>query len=371
MRLAWNNLVHDRLRFGVTVLGIAFAVFLMIFQGSLLFSFLAASSKVIDSTDAELWITARGVPCFDFSSPLPLRFREIAQGVPGVESVKRLLVSFAQLRKADGQSQMVALIGAEVEGGQRLPLPRVEGTRFTEPDGAVVDHSHAALLGITRFPTHIELNRLRAKVVSEVTGFSSFLGCPYLFVAYPDAARFLGTASEETSYLLVDVAAGQNIERVKRELQRRLPDVDVVTRQEFALRSQTYWITQTGAGGAILTAAMLGFMIGLVVASQMIYATTIEKIEEFATLKAMGASRWFIIRVVLTQALACGVAGSVLGLLVTDPAVKFVREQIAWLGTPSWLPWAMLPPALAMCCLAAMMSVRAALTAEPARVFRA
>jgi putative ABC transport system permease protein len=66
MRLAWYNIAHDRTRFLVTVLGITCAVFLMIFQGSILLGFLQASSRIIDSTDADLWITGRGVQCFEF-----------------------------------------------------------------------------------------------------------------------------------------------------------------------------------------------------------------------------------------------------------------------------------------------------------------
>jgi len=48
-----------------------------------------------------------------------------------------------------------------------------------------------------------------------------------------------------------------------------------------------YWTMKTGAGGG-LTAAFWPFLIGLVVVSQTIYANTMENIEEYATLKALG-----------------------------------------------------------------------------------
>ncbi|MBI4903072.1 MAG: ABC transporter permease [Acidobacteria bacterium] len=371
MRLAWNNLWHDRSRFAVAVLGIAFAVFLMIFQGSLLLSFLDASSRVIQTTDADLWITARGVSCFDFASPLPNRFVEIAQGVPGVLRASRIVSNFARFHSPDGHNQFVLLIGVEPEAGP-LPMPTVTGSASVmEPDGVLIDRSHAQLLGVSRFPQEIEINRRKSKVLAQVDGFSSFLGSPYVFAAYPDAMRYLGTAPEETSFILARVAGGSNVAAVGDELRRRLPDVDVLTRQQFARKAQVYWITQTGAGGAILTAAILGFVIGLVVASQTIYATTMEHLEEYATLKALGASPWFVIRVVLSQALVCGFLGFLIGLMGTSPVVELVRGSIAWLTTPAWLPWLILPPGLLMCCLAALMSIRAALRVEPARVFRA
>ena len=113
MMLAWRNLLHDKTRLSVTLVGVAFAVFLMIFQGSLLAGFLAAASEVVDTTDAELWITARGVPCFDFAAPLPERFRSLAMSVPGVQEVQRIASSFAAWKKPNGVEQTVIVIGAD------------------------------------------------------------------------------------------------------------------------------------------------------------------------------------------------------------------------------------------------------------------
>ena len=58
MKLAWQNIIHDRARFSVTVLGVCFAVFLMIFQGSLLAGFLRAASRLIDASDSDIWIAS-------------------------------------------------------------------------------------------------------------------------------------------------------------------------------------------------------------------------------------------------------------------------------------------------------------------------
>jgi putative ABC transport system permease protein len=130
-------------------------------------------------------------------------------------------------------------------------------------------------------------------------------------------------------------------------------------------------VVQTGAGGGILMAALLGFVIGTVIASQQIYATTMENIEEFATLKALGASRWFVIRVLLVQALASGIAGCLVGVAATFPLVHAAQRFISWIYTPWWLPLVLVPPSLFMCAVAALTSVRAALRIDPARVFRA
>jgi putative ABC transport system permease protein len=215
------------------------------------------------------------------------------------------------------------------------------------------------------------VNDFRARVDGETSGFSSFLGSPYVFTSYRDGARFIQLRPEDTMYVLVRLTRDATAPEVIRGLQARLPNVDIWTRDQFSRRASEYWVSQTGAGGAILMAALLGFIVGLAVASQAIYAVTMENIEEFATLKALGASNFFVRRIIVTQALLCGLVGYALGVSLTAPIIRAAQSGIAWILTPWWLPVGAMVPTLAMCVLASVVSVRSALGVEPARVFRA
>src|SRR5262249_17981865 len=126
MRLAWRNLSHDRMRLVVTVIGIAFATFLMVFQSSLFTGFVRASSRGIGASDVELWIAPRGVSCVEFGAPLPARFRELAQGVRGVTRVERLAASYVTYQKPSGMRESVFLIGVD-PGNGRVPTPLLNG----------------------------------------------------------------------------------------------------------------------------------------------------------------------------------------------------------------------------------------------------
>ena len=105
--------------------------------------------------------------------------------------------------------------------------------------------------------------------------------------------------------------------------------------------------------------------------SQTIYSTTLDNLEEFAALKAIGASRRFVQGVVLTQAIVSGIVGSLAGLAITFPLLELARQSIPWIHTPWWLPVRMIFVSLLMCSLASVVSIRKAVSVEPARVFRA
>lgn len=349
----------------------AFAVFLMIFQSSLLIGFVKAAGKIIDSTDSDLWIAPRGVVCFDFSATLDRRFQQIARGVEGVESVSPISVSFVAYQMPDGQHRILVLIGAEPEVGLRFPLPYLtHSTDALEPEAILVDETDTRQLQIRAIPSDVEINGLRAHIAGTVHGYSSFLGSPYAFTSYGDAVRYSKLGDQKVAYLTVHVARGYSAEGVRRRLAAELPEVDVWTHAQFERRSQLYWVGQTGAGAAILTAAVLAFLIGLVLVSQTIYATTMEHLDEFATLKAIGADKKFTARIVITQALVLAAVGGIGGALFAIPMVQLARGAVAWIYTPVWLIPVVLVPAILMCVLASIASIRTVLSLEPGRVFR-
>jgi ABC-type lipoprotein release transport system permease subunit len=57
-------------------------------------------------------------------------------------------------------------------------------------------------------------------------------------------------------------------------------------------------------------------------------------------------------------------------LAATIPIVAFARHAVAWIYTPWWLAPIVLIPSMLMCVLASIMSIRTAVSVEPARVFR-
>jgi putative ABC transport system permease protein len=365
--LAWRNLIRQPLRFLLTVVGIGFAVFLMMFQGSLLAGFLRAASKVIDTADADIWIAARGVGFFDFPNPIPAPTASEASGVPDVAEVRKAIVGLTFWQRPSGSRKTIVLVGAEPGLTGKLPM----ASEDSPPGDVVVDASDRAALGISTLPLEVEIGERRARVARSTSGFASFLGSPYVFARYRDAARYLRMGPGQTMFLLVRVGGRRDPLAVAADLRLRFPDLEVWSRDAFSRSAQRYWLLQTGAGGALLTAALLGFVVGTVIASQTMYATTMENLEEFATLAAMGAARRFIVGIVLTQASVAAVLGAAAGLTLESLAAEGARSVVPWIYAPEWLSPAMAASALLMCSLASLASIRKAIAVEPGRVFRA
>lgn len=372
LKLALRNLAHDRTRMLTAVVGIAFASFLMAIEGSLLYGFTLAASRVVDAIDADVWITAKGIPSLDFASPLPRRYREIAMGAPGLAKTGEIAATWTYYTRPDGNRTMVMLVGVEADFLGRIPGPRSSAAAVGKATGGlIVDRTDVTVLGIDSTAAEVEIASRRAQIVKIADGFSSFLGTPLVFTDYQDARNYLRLLPEQTSIVLGRVSPGFEIASSIAWLRDRLPDADVWSREEFSWRSRSYWLIQTGAGGALSLAALLGFLIGLVVVTQIMFALTVESLEEFATLKAIGAPPHFIRDVVRTQSLICGIIGAIVGLLAAGPFTVIARNVVTWVVMPWWMFPVVAGSVVMMCLGAAHIAARPALRVDPERVFRA
>jgi putative ABC transport system permease protein len=260
-RVVIHHLTRERVRLTMTVLGVAFAVFLMVFQGSLLVGFIVASQQVIRVAGGDLWILPRGVTCFDFASTLPRRFGDLARGVSGVIDARPMVTAFTTMQREDGHRRAVLVVGAEPVG--EWPTAAMPDGRL--PDRAVVDGSAANLLGVISVPSTIEVGGHRAVVTGLASQFGGFLGSPYVFTGVAEARRWTRTSEDSVSYWVISLGHGTPVEEAAATLRARMPDADVLTANEFARQSAMFWLIQTGAGGAILTAGILGFLVGLAI----------------------------------------------------------------------------------------------------------
>jgi putative ABC transport system permease protein len=370
--LAWRNLVHDKVRLAVTVTGIIFAVVLIVVQLGLFLGFTTATSNLIDHSGADLWITSRNVPYIEQGVPFTDRKLATVLATPGVAAAGKYIVRFGQWKRPDGRQESVQIVGVDLQSGLGAPWNLVAGTigDLRKPDAILVDEIYRNKLGVDRVGQVVEIRGRRARVAGFTRGIRAFTTSPYVFTTFKNALDYAGLREDQTLYLLVRAMPGVNIEALRQSLASRLTDVDVVTNARFSRMTQFYWMFTTGAGIAVLIAALLGLVVGVVVVAQTIYATTVDHIREYGTLKAMGATNRYLYGVIVQQAVISAVIGYVFGMFVSVFVVRGSQQGGAAILLPGWMVALMFGLTLAMCVSAAVVSIRKVTTLDPAMVFK-
>ena len=372
--LARRNLFHDRIRFAVTLTGIVFALVLIIIQFGLFLGFTTTTSNNIDHSGADIWIVFHGVGYFDTGRMFSERkFYEVLS-VPGVRQAEKYIQNFAYWKKPDGGVENVQVIGFHPGSGLGEPWNVVEGNVVDVKleDGVIVDELYKEKLGVSKIGDRVEIGDHRARVVGFTRGIRSFTTSPFVYTSFKNALNYTRPEAREDqlAYILVTVAPGVRSREVLESLRARLTDVDIYTREEFSRRTRFYWMFTTGAGLAVLTAALMGLVVGVAVVAQTIYAATMDHIREYGTLKAMGATNGYLYRVLIEQAVWSAVLGYAFAMFAAHFIVQASEKGGALILLPPAMKIAMLVLAVFMCIAAALVSINKVTRIDPAMVFR-
>jgi putative ABC transport system permease protein len=369
-KLAYRNLFHDRLSLAVTLVGIVFSVVLVAVQFGIYLGSENRIAAMLDQAKGDLWVVALGTKSFDDPSLLSGRERHAVLSTPGVGSVEELAVGFVNWRKPKGGSTAALLVGSEITRGSALPWAVTQGTAaaLVAPSAVAIDSTYFGELGIKKLGDRAEVNNMEVTVNAVTQGIRSFTTLPYVFTTLATARTLLGASPDQSSYTLVNVAPGASIEAVRAALASRLPDAEILTHAEFRKRSLDYWLFETGAGSGLIAGAVLAIIVGIVVVSQTLYASTKEHINEFATLRALGASAGFIRKVILWQAVLSALMGYVLGMVLAKIVTYLLSDMLPILMTFN-LIWGLLVLTVGMCVLAAVSAILKVVRIDPAVVF--
>ena len=370
--LAWRNLIHDRIRLAVTLIGIVFAVVLIAVELGLFIGFTTTTSNLIDNAGADIWITARNVPFIEQGTPFSERKLSTVLATPGVAAASKYVIRFSEWKRPDGGVESVAVVGFDLQTRLGAPWNVVSGhiDDLRQPDSVFIDEIYRTRLGNPRIGDIVEIQGRRARIAGYTRGILSFTVTPYIFTKFKAAQDYTVLREDETGYLLVKAAPGVDVEGLRQRLAARLTTVDVLTAGEFSRRTRMFWMFTTGAGLAVLLAAVLGLAVGVVIVAQTIYATTMDHIREYATLKAMGADNRYLYKVIVQQAVISALIGYPLGIAIALLVIRGNSESGLAILLPPAMVAGMLGVTLVMCVSAAMFSIRKMTRLDPAMVFK-
>jgi putative ABC transport system permease protein len=370
--LARKNLLHDRLRFVITVAGVAFAVTLVLVQVGLFMGLLDKSTVTIRNASADLWITSHNTPNVDFARTFPETAVLRARGTPGVARADNLIVAFMNIQLPTGALEGALVYALEDFGAWRLPWNVPEGSPADLRRGysLLMDRSAALRYGPFRVGDEREMLGRRFRIVGTTQEAASFTTTPIVFMDYRNAQELQDQLRGNTTYVLVKLAPGADAGAVKAELKRRLPYNDVLTRDEWAAQSRNYWVKSTGLGMSMGVTVFLGILVGIVIVAQTLYTSAVEHIKEFGTVKAIGGSNLDIYRILGEQALVAAFLGFALGALfsyLARPAMAAIHLNV--LLSPGFSA-VVFAGTVFMCLGAALFSFRRVAGIDPALVFR-
>ncbi|NMG57719.1 FtsX-like permease family protein [Geitlerinema sp. P-1104] len=415
--LARKNLLEDIPRFLIAQAGIVFAVTLVTVQMGIFRGFLKSTALIPEESQADIWISSEEMVYFELTPSLPVELLFQAREVEGVALAEPLLLPPGQWNGPGGTIAPLRLIGFDPGGELFTPWNLTEGSlaQLQTPYTIIVDDSQLDALNLPGLGGRGTINSLPAEVVGITEGTQSIASSVFVFTSLETANTYattgIGTSvncqvdgdgnmactntyqreprtspepsdappapsplrrSDALTHILIRAEAGEDLQVLKQRLNESLPGTQAFTSQELAQRTRDYWQNRTGIGFVLGFGAGLGVVVGIAIVGQILYSSVSDRLKEFGTLKAMGASDWVLYRVIIEQALWMAVLGYLPGMALCLGLSQWVSSSmgIIILITPASAAGIFLLTTV-MCVGSGFFAIQKVTRVDPAIVFKA
>ena len=372
--LATRLAFHNRTRLLVTLFGVVFSAYLTLTETALYIGMMENATSILRHSGADLWVASKGIQNFDFAKTFPDERAKALQRYQDVLWAKPIMLNWGFLKLPDGAQELVEIIGYDPDAAVGGPWEMASGAAGDVGGGAnmIVDESARQRLGDLRLGSLWELNDHPVRLVGLSRSAKTFTTAPIVFTSYGLAQEMTPNASRRAyaAYIAVKLRNPQDAERFAETIRRELKDNEVLTTKAFVERTVLYWTVQTGMGAAFCLTALLGLVVGAGIIGQTVFANTMEHLGEFATLKAMGATRRDLNTVILVQA----ALDAAMGFGVAVPLALLSKSPLEKTGVTLAVDMRLIAflfaVTLAIALAAAYLSIRRVQRLDPATIFR-
>ncbi|MCA9231470.1 MAG: FtsX-like permease family protein [Planctomycetales bacterium] len=389
--LAWKNLTHDWRRLAAALAGIGFAVLLMFTQVGFQNALFDSQVKIIDDLQGDIFLVSKAKYTLAAEKRFPIARINQARSCSGVSGAYPLYseLTTSVLRTMDrgkgNRGYPLRSIGFYLDD----PVFRLAGiksqiNKLRPPGTALIDRKSKAKkfnvpqaddAGLAR--RDLELANKKVTLVGTFDLGTDFahdgnlvMNAENFAKYFPHRKRF-GDPLSVVDIGIVHVQQGFTPDSVKQVLQKTLEsDVHILTREEFRTKEITFWDKSTPIGTIFFAGKVIGFVVGMVICYQVIYSDIAEHMPEFATLKAMGYTTGFFIRLIFIEALLLSIIGFIPGAIISRIIYGVLGDQtgLLMLMTPMVIVF-VFTTTVAMCVASGLLAVRKLLAADPASLF--
>jgi len=373
LKIAYKLLVNDRAKFAALLVGITFAVFLMIQMTSIFAGILSKASATVTNVGAKVWVMDRAVMTVANSIPLPDYVLDAVRSIDGVKYAVPLYSGVALVKLRSGSYQAVTVLGLDdtsLFGRPEILEGQIEDI-YADNGFVVVKDEEFLKLDNPRLGTEFEVNDHRGVIVGIAkVATSGLFGLPTLYTTFNRAIQYIPSTRYTISYILVEPKSTEAVPYIKGQVAKL--GYEALTEDEFSRRISDYYKYQTGLGTNILLMTIISFIVGLSISGQTFYTFILENLDKFGALKAIGAKSSELVYMILFQAGFTALTGYGLGIGLCALLITIAKIRLP--SYASMLTYFNLGLAFVMVLIIAAVSsyiaVRKVLKIEPFDIFR-
>jgi putative ABC transport system permease protein len=378
--LAWLQLTRERTRLLIALAGIAFADILIFMQLGFQDSLYYSNVRFHASLQGEIVLISNQSSSLISMKNFSQRRLFQALNFKEVESVHPIYLDFTSFRNpVTGFPRNIFVMGINPQSNI-FDIPGVSEnlSKLNLPDTILYDRASRSEFGpiAQKFDAGetvtAEVRLRRNRVVGLFTLGASFGADGNIITSDINFLRIFGNHQQGLIEVgLIKLKPGADANAVAQKLRAYLTqEVNVMTKQQYIDFERNYWASNTAIGFIFTLGAIMGFIVGIVIVYQILYTEVNDHLSEYATLKAIGYTHKYLLRVILQESFILAVLGYFPGLFITLFLYQKAREATL---LPVFMTFdraiIVLILTIVMCYLSGVIAVRKLSAADPADIF--
>jgi putative ABC transport system permease protein len=329
LRIGFKLLVNDKGKFSALLIGITFAVFLMMQMTAMFAGILNRAFSTVTNIGATMWIMDPAVNTATSAIPMPDYLLDAVRSMDGVSYAVPLFIGGALVKLDSGTYQSVNVVGLDdtsLFGRPELEQGNIQDL-YADNAFMVVNDAEFSKLENPKIGTVFELNDHRGVIVGIARVASNGLnGVPTLYTTYRRAIEYIPTTRFTISYVLAQAKSEAAVAGIKQQV-AKLGYV-ALTKGEFNKQITNFYTYKTGIGTNILLMTVISFIVGLSISGQTFYTFILENLEKFGALKAIGAKGRELVYMILFMATFTALTGYGLGVGLVTLMIWIARSRL-------------------------------------------
>jgi len=275
-------------------------------------------------------------------------------------------------RFENGTSAGITLIGVEAPDFAGGPWNLSVGKKevMLQDNAVITDYFDKKALGGLELGQYFEVNGKKVFNAGLTKGVRAFGGGVYTFMTI-ERARYLGNVPvNKANAFLIKVKNTEDEPKVINLINQSVNGVKAWSSSDFTKSTIITVLKSSGIAISFGTLILFALIVGFVIIGLTLYSSAIDRIKDYGTLKAIGATNSYIRNLIITQALIFAIAGYAIGTLLVEGFRKGLAKAGTLFDYPVWLRVVFFLVIILIALLGSSFAIRRIIKLEPAQVFR-
>ena len=322
---AYKFMKYDRVKSIGVIIGIVISIFLIGNQAGILGFLTSLMGGLVGNSRqdiGQIWVVDNITRNANELAKLDESLVREIRSIEGVKTTFPIVVSNASIKFPNGKISPVVMIGSESPLFVAGPQPKtiIKGDLMSLNDDLAVS---AEFFDQAQFDypvdkgTRVEINDKSALVKVQTKNVRGFAGS-FIYSTIEKVRYYTSFPASKVSAIAVQVKSGYDIQDIVSKINKTFYGIRAWKTEELEKSTINYITLSSNIGTSVGSLVIFAIISGFFIIGLTLYSSAVDRIRDYGTLKAIGASNRYITKLILTQSFFFALIGFLTALLLLE-----------------------------------------------------